>query len=585
MSVQNYKNRIDEVVTTNGQRAIKGVDLNEVLQLGADAMQEVADQANAGITGFAKQDNQPLYDSVTYPNGLVEKWEVVEPIDNTSDWYDLATTEERLKFPITQTNLDENKVYFNVTNGVVAVQLSAKISFANGSVTPEKTTFVKNEIVPIGKNVLNPDLLRLNESAIPSTGGFQYDSGANTFRYIPIKRDMFYSFKNVYSVVWYDEDLVFISHQVISIEYYESPSNARYMACTYFNSNVPMAEEGQNLDVQYEPFSGIEVTKIKNLYIDLLQKENEVLRLGDASTNALKIGGIVVYYEDKENYNYYIAGAGNLNGDYSDYIAANSYGNTAGGHLALTKAKNALMMTCFGYRAGEELEEGADHAFFGAGAGQKQKGGVGCAGFGRLSGANSVWATNWSAYGDTSLEYNVEGDSQNAFGYSSGIQSGGDNNCFFGTFAGGHILGKLKPTVSTFTRCNVFGNGTMQRNDIHHRNNLFGTEAGQNLEGEDNAGFGDSTLKYGTDINRNTTIGNFSADNLDEGNDNFFGGYNAKLASSLNGKVSGVTAIGANIRVTRDNEIVIGKNTDTHLTVAGIEFTKAQLIALKGLVS
>ena len=70
---------------------------------------------------------------------------------------------------------------------------------------------------------------------------------------------------------------------------------------------------------------------------------------------------------------------------------------------------------------------------------------------------------------------------------------------------------------------------------------------------------------------------------LETGNDNIFVGNDSGRDGQVR-TVSGTTVIGASAYSTRNNEIVIGKSTDTHVTIMGVEFTKAQILALKALV-
>ncbi len=298
----------------------------------------------------------------------------------------------------------------------------------------------------------------------------------------------------------------------------------------------------------------------------------------------IKIGGDfshTFYRPQKSVQNYWIADASR---DDISNMTSNCYGNIGIGYKALENVYDSMMNTAIGFQALQMLEGGADHTAVGAGALQKQKNGVGCTAMGRLAMANSVNATNNTGIGDTALEYNIEGNSNTAVGYSAGIKSGGSNNTLMGVFAGGHIDGKLKPTLSTWNNSNIFGAGAMQANDVSDNNNLFGTMAGHILTGADNSGFGYETLRNGADIARNSAFGNGSGYWLQTGNDNVFIGYNSGRDGQKR-DVSGTTVIGANAYSTRSNEIVIGKLTDTHVTIMGVEFSKDELIKLKKLLS
>ena len=94
------------------------------------------------ITGVAKQDNSPTaYNSTTYPNGLFETYIVVEPITTGSSW----------GIEVTQADLDENFVYFNVKNGVVSLFSTPKLADVNNitNITNENTYILDpSQIVP-----------------------------------------------------------------------------------------------------------------------------------------------------------------------------------------------------------------------------------------------------------------------------------------------------------------------------------------------------------------------------------------------------------------------------------------------------
>ena len=84
---------------------------------------ELLSFVKSGVTGTATEANAPTtYNPTTYPDGLFETYIVVEPITTGSAW----------GIEVTQTNLDENFVYFNVKNGVVSVFMTDKINGKDG---------------------------------------------------------------------------------------------------------------------------------------------------------------------------------------------------------------------------------------------------------------------------------------------------------------------------------------------------------------------------------------------------------------------------------------------------------------------
>ncbi|WP_139259842.1 hypothetical protein [Chryseobacterium vrystaatense] len=287
-----------------------------------------------------------------------------------------------------------------------------------------------------------------------------------------------------------------------------------------------------------------------------------------------------VYWADYSQYNYFMAGAGR--NDYSDFTA-NVYGNVGIGHKALEEVNDSMMNTAIGHQALQKLKGGADHTAVGAGALQKQTAGVGCTAMGRLAMANSTVGTNNTGLGDTALEFNIDGNSNTSVGYSSGIKAGGSFNTLMGTFAGGHYLARNGP-LCKFNNTVAIGAATLQYNEDFHNNTIVGTYSAHAVQGADNATLGYESLRNATAVHRNTAVGTGAGYWLESGSDNVFIGNNSGRDGQVR-EVTGSTVIGANAYSVRDNEIVIGKSTDTHIRIAGVEFTRERLEALLNLVS
>lgn len=122
------------------------------------------------------------------------------------------------------------------------------------------------------------------------------------------------------------------------------------------------------------------------------------------------------------------------------------------------------------------------------------------------------------------------------------------------------------------------------KGDKGSKNNVFGNYAMHQLTGEKNCAFGYYSMYNSTNSNNNACFGNNSGGRLVNGNGNVFIGDGAGFISGQKVDASGTTVIGKDAISTRNDEIVIGKNTDTHVTIAGVEFTRAQILALKALV-
>ena len=561
-------------------------------------MSNIYDKVISGIKGVATQTNAPtVYTAEAYPNGLFETYVVRTPLTMPNSWGSA----------VTQAELDANSVYFDVDNGVVTKSSNLKFTILDDSITPEKTkssTSLNTYLFGAG-NSSNTG----GSNTATGKGALSYSLGAGAsnsaygmyaMRYSQANSNNsafgFYSLSNQLNCG--DDNSAFGNGSM-----YNNTGNRN---SAFGKGSLDESKGDDNSAFGFSAGTGV-VNGTKTLSIgsgsgcigdlsyfiaigsDAKATKNNQAVIGNENIGEnvffgnIKQGGAFphnIYYADVAQYNYFLAGSGRAN--FSDTTAL-FYGNTAVGHLALENVNDSMMNTAMGHQALQKLTGGADHSAFGAGALQKQETGVGCTAMGRLALANTVHATNNTGLGDTALEYNIEGNLNTAVGYSAGIKSGGSNNTLMGVFAGGYITGKLMPGICTFNNCNAFGTGSMQYNITGDNNNLFGYTAGHRLTGADNSGFGHESLVNGSNISRNTAIGAGSGFWLQTGNDNVFVGNNAGRDGQVR-TVSGTTVIGATACSTRDNEIVIGKNTDTHVTLAGVEFTKAQLIALKALV-
>ena len=317
-----------------------------------------------------------------------------------------------------------------------------------------------------------------------------------------------------------------------------------------------------------------------------ITKNNQVVLATSDTVEMLTFGeirnGEKRMYYDAGQHHIFGGGAGPLT--YS--LSPGVYGNTAWGSNALSSILpgTSLMNTAFGHNALASCTTGIDHTAFGAGALQSIESGVGCSAFGRLSLPNCK-GTNNSGFGDGTLENLVNGGSNTAIGYGAGIGIiDGDRNTLSGTYAGGWYGGASDGTQRFLNDTTVTGANALQSALNANRNSIFGSYAAHLLLDSDNAAFGYFALRSATTSSKNTSLGNFSGEKLLTGDENIFIGYRSGAETGQKNDVIGSIVIGVGSISTRDNEIVIGKNTDTHVTLAGVEFTRAQIIALKALV-
>lgn len=533
------------------------------------------------ITGTAIESNAP------YNLEDFESYKVVEPISTSSAWYTAASAPEQAKFPITQDDLDENSITFDVKDGVVSVFSQPTANIADGSITPQKTDFVQSGIFPIGKNLLNPAKIVIHKRPHPATG-LPFDSSAfDAIFYIPVKSNYPYSMTGLYDLAWFDENKDLISTDYASGNK-TSPVGSAYLSISYGTGETgKMIQEGTFNPVIYEPFVGIDGKKIENLFLDFIFKNGNILNIGDKSTNKVSFHSEFINFDKRmfhsdDNQSSFSAGAGPA-------IMPTGQSNVGNGFQALSKVTTGLANTANGVFALKELVDGVDNTATGTGSMQKLVSGVGNTADGRLSLANIINNGHNSAYGDTCFERLEDGDNNTGAGYGCGIGlKEGDNNSLFGVYCGGHPQGGDPTRLPTaiWSSNSIVGAFSMQYNETSSFNSGVGKGIFFNLISGDgyNAGVGNEAFYDGVSIAFNAGVGNKAGSKLVSGYNNVFIGNRCGGETGQKTDAIGTTAIGASVISTRDNEIVIGKNTDTHITIAGVEFTRAQILALKALV-
>lgn len=205
--------------------------------------------------------------------------------------------------------------------------------------------------------------------------------------------------------------------------------------------------------------------------------------------------------------------------------------------------------------------------------------------FGKNAGRYNTIGQNNTGLGDSALGFTLTGGQNVAVGYVCGegnvhgsrntwagqgvrvYQYSGDDNTQIG-YAIGEGVGSFGTWLSGGSRnCNL-GVQSVHKwrgNDVCS----LGYRAFFNMTGGDGGDVG-----VGTRAGQSVTVG---------GNNVFIGDESGNNASQL-ADVQGSIAIGAGTFTTRDNEIVLGTGSITHVSVAGVTFTKAQIEALLALV-
>lgn len=205
---------------------------------------------------------------------------------------------------------------------------------------------------------------------------------------------------------------------------------------------------------------------------------------------------------------------------------------------------------------------------------------------GKNAGRYNTIGQNNTGLGDSALGYTLSGDNNTAVGYVCGegnvhgsrnswVGQGvrvnvfsGDDNCQMG-FAIGEGVGAFAAPLSGGSRnCNV------------------GVQSVHKWRGDDVCSVGyRAFFNMNAGDGRDVGIGTRAGHAVTTGGSNIFIGFEAGNGAGQLANVQGCTVIGAGAVSTRSNEIVIGKDTDTHVTIAGVTFTRAQVLALLALVS
>lgn len=308
---------------------------------------------------------------------------------------------------------------------------------------------------------------------------------------------------------------------------------------------------------------------------------NNQIALGNDDHVEVKMFGTTMFRKAGVN-SLFIGNAGNL--------TATQGANVVIGHTAGFSLDNADSNTLIGYEAGYYLTSGGnnvavgarallsgttarDCTAVGAGALNKMVDGVGTTAVGRYSLESLVQGGNNTAIGDSSARNLYGGADANAAG-----QGQGEQNCImgYGTMRYGYYnsysvvigQGALYNAGKPVGPLPEDGGTPTDPGTPSNYNAIVGWLAFENTSGGGHTGLGANAGR-----------------SLTGGNDTIFIGRDAGFGAGQKVDASGSVVIGVGAISTRDNEIVIGKDDDTHVTLAGVTFTKTQLAALLALVS
>ena len=457
------------------------------------------------------------------------------------------------------------------------------------NITPDRTTFFDSV------NLANPLVRLVNRNVDETTGLYSDSPDYDVFQLIEVKESTSYSWNTVTRGAWYDKDLNFLSGflDVTGIpSSYSSPSNARFISFAVLTGAQIMMNEGSPID--YVPYQAV----IKSEYIGNIQPENIV----DGSIAKEKLQN---YKGSDSLSNMFLFGAGNWNstGEHALAIGPEAFMSveSAGaivaiGSRALKNHKSQNSNVAIGADAMMNSETCNDCSLIGHEAGLNMLGGVGDTGMGRRSLARAMWASNNTAFGDStlfrnkaaqgsglsagnvavgyvSMEYGFKNTATVGIGRAAGRFTNSTNNVLIGdaVLYGTELSSEDKEgtTVDVITTAeNVTAVGAMAMNQAKngcHENTVVGQLGLYQVEGI-----------------RNTAVGLQSGYNVTTGNGNTLIGWCADVTT---GAVSNSIVIGYNVKTTKSNQIVIGNTDNDEFVFGGVVFTKAQLEALKLIIS
>lgn len=331
---------------------------------------------------------------------------------------------------------------------------------------------------------------------------------------------------------------------------------------------------GQMLDANNSIALGFNAITTKSDQISLGNDGHDELRLfGQVMFRKAGLGGGAVM----------IGNAGNLTAVGGGTVAI---GHTAGFSLGL--ADSCVLI---GYECGYNVTSGGNNTAIGARALLSATTASDCTAVGAGALNKMVTGVGTTAVGRYALQCVVEGGNNTALGDAAGRNLAGEQNFLGGygvmrygyansynvVIGQGALYNAGKPTGTlpedggspgALVRAGGVGTPITGPHNPSNYNAVIGHLAFENTTGGGHTGLG---------ANAGRT--------LTGGSDMICIGRNAGFGSGQKVDATGAVVIGVGAVSTRNNEIVIGKAADTHVTLAGVTMTKAQLQALVALVS
>ena len=454
-----------------------------------------------------------------------------------------------------------------------------KIEVADGSINPEKTDFFESE------NLANPVKKVIGNSVDEVTGNFYTDASYDLFKMIPINGDSDYYFSHIVRYAFYDSSKTFISGSVYTDgaqQMVSSPSSAKYISFSVYSEAEIMMSTGGYKD--YLPFKKV----LKGQYIP---------------EKKITIDDVYFVKEDYTRNNLFLLGAGNDSATGTENFGegreslinlTTGISNYASGFRALQNLKDGNGNHAAGIDCMKEAVSTIDCTFFGWEAGRDQVSGVGDTGTGRRTLAKAKIAGNNTGYGDSNL-YRVQPNPQTGDGMgnvssgyvcmeygfksknsvASGIGAARYVNLIDSVVIGNEAYYGVSMTLADRESDNIDVSTKGERVYV------IGSKALQYAGSlQDVVGMGSYVLLNAKN-NRHIAFGSSAGAGIENATDTINIGY----STGTTGDFSNTINIGSQLNSDKENQVKIGNSTHDEFVICGVTFTKAQIQALKDLVS
>lgn len=312
--------------------------------------------------------------------------------------------------------------------------------------------------------------------------------------------------------------------------------------------------------------------------------ENGQIALGPDNSDSIRMFGDRYFLERGLGYRSFYIGrnAGNRN---------HSGGANLGiGEITLQSITTADGNVAIGDFAMSSHITGSSNVAVGPNALRQSTGVIDCTAVGRWAMEDCIDGVGGTAVGLRAMQRGTSARNNTGIGDSALWQYQGSGSTALGYVVAEYWrTGDLNVTV---------GIGAAQRRGNGEHNVIVGAYANSfpnqvidTVTGDGGAIAGNRNVMvgYGAMLNNtghdNVAVGNLAGTNVTTGGRNTFVGSGAGAASGQKADATNTIAIGRDVVTTADNQIVVGTSSHDEVVLAGVSFTRAELIALKALVA